>query len=505
MSMLFDKHNDALAGLPKDGIKHKENHEARHPQTGLLNSAWFVLVPAGLVSSLAGVLENSPAIPVFTCLIFFITLCMLSLVRLSPHNRNLFMSIFAWAFLLRIVYAIALYYWLLYSRGEPFLGGGDDALYEAWSEQFFARWQQADFYLPPRHPGYPFILVLIRYAAQYVGGYHTMLPPLINACVGGLLAAFTFRLAYNIYGHATAVIAGLIVAVFPSLIYYSSVQLRDIIIAFLFVLAAFHVSQFVNCGRISSIASAILAAAILLYFRVIYGYLVFGALGLSLLACLVFQHGRSTRNHRLKIVTFAAGTFILAAYLQKENSASLEFITGNDAILQPFEQEGFIADKIDARRSHGIAAADEMSLGRIFQQHLPFGIGLAILPMIALIMPYPPWAALYSPSPLMLILLINNLAWTVVMPLCIIGMLVVIRKRFPENLVILLPMIFLYIALTGNFTDRYKLPALPFVLIFGAIGWSWIRHNQAGYRCYFGIQIGLLALYGLAKAVITLR
>ena len=140
-----------------------------------------LLVPALMLASLVGLLESAPALPVFTLVVFTAGWVVLGMERQAGPDRAELRSLFAWGFVLRMAYGIFLYYFLIHTRGEPFLGGGDDWSLEQMSERMHDLWQLENYEMPWRHPAYPVFLVLVRFAADPVGGYHTLLPPLLNA------------------------------------------------------------------------------------------------------------------------------------------------------------------------------------------------------------------------------------------------------------------------------------------------------------------------------------
>ena len=128
------------------------------------------------------------------------------------------------------------------------------------------------------------------------------------------------------------------------------------------------------------------------------------------------------------------------------------------------------------------------------------------MPLIAFIMPYPPWLALFTPSPVRFLYFINNMAWTLLMPICLLGWIEGLRRWLPENLLVSAPMVLVLISAgVGGFTDRYKLAVIPFALVFGALGLVSIfrEGREALARRFIWIQLGMLTLYFAAKLALS--
>ncbi len=507
--MLSDTHHGTLTGAPREARQHQGKPLARHPRLNQANSAWFVFVPAGFFSALAGVIENSPAIPIFTCFILGITLIILRSVRLPPDDRNVLMEIFAWGFLIRIIFAIALYYYLISFTGEPYLGGGDDSLYELIGEQYLARLKILDLPINRlRHPGYPLFLAILRQFANLIGGYHGLLSRIANAAFGGLICSFIYILCLNIFSKNIAKLSALLTILFPSFIFYSAVQLRDVIIAFLFVYAMAQFSIFYKFGKSSGLFHSTLACVIMLYFRTQYSFLLFSILFLCLSMSMLFDKS-NMRTYRWQKLMILSLVFCCIYYISSHISIGKGFdsVTDESSYHMSVFEEGHIESRVMAQRDRALGAKDaEGGLGYALISHLPLGSGYIIMPTIAFIMPYPPWTALQSRSenPLRFIYFINAVSWTLLMPLCLLGIAYSIPKNWVDSLIILIPMILiLAVSSIGGFQYRYKLPSLIFSMPFVSIAIIGIRNNliNYGYAFWGLMQTSLILAYLIAKVV----
>jgi len=462
-------------------------------------------LPLLLICYAVGMIENAPTIPFFACILFGIGMLVFSLDRQDLYDRSFLHALFARGFLLRLGYAVFLYYLLIYTRGEPFLGGGDDRQYEATGEIIYNYWQAGVFETNMNQPAYPVFIAFLRYCCDMLGGYHGFVTRLANAFVGALIAPFLFILVRNVYDRSIAKTASLVVMLYPDFILYSSVQLRDIIIVFLFVFALSQLSRYIISGVFSGILLSFAAVPPMLYLRNAYGYLLFGILSICLGACVIFQGGKSTHQQWLKTATVFASVLLLSVYVK---DAAIQYsgnIDNGSGILRPM-QEDYATDMIMRYRGHNTSAASFSSVGAYLLTRLPFVLSLFVLPVVAFIMPYPPPFMLVQLGPIGIIYFINSTTWTILMPLGILGLFSCWKKSFPHNLMLILPMLLLlFISSSGGFDNRYKLASIPFSLVFVAVGLYevFLRKHESFVFSYWFIQAGLFGAYLAAKILIA--
>ena len=117
--------------------------------------------------------------------------------------------------------------------------GDDNVFFEAMKE-LGAAWRRGD-YLAHRgythYSGYGFVLIggALEFLLNSFGGITENSIKVLNAAVGALVPVFTYKLALILYKknvETSPLTTGLLVALFPPLIYYSVVGHRDIWIAF---------------------------------------------------------------------------------------------------------------------------------------------------------------------------------------------------------------------------------------------------------------------------------
>ena len=134
---------------------------------------------------------------------------------------------FAIAFLVRAVAVFVLHY--VFFLNDPSLLGGDDTGYDNSGRALLNFWQgEGD---PPRigPPSGIFSYYAINAALLAVAGERSILiPRVVNAFLGALIAVLVHRSATQLFDRRAGRIAGLLAALLPSLIVWSSLNMRDV-------------------------------------------------------------------------------------------------------------------------------------------------------------------------------------------------------------------------------------------------------------------------------------
>ena len=110
--------------------------------------AYRLIMSIILICCFIGIIEATPAISIFIIVFFFLGIIIISLFRLNQNEIAFLHSIFAWGYLLRLLYGIMLYYWLISIHQDPFLGGGDDKLYDSLGKILADLWGKNDYEIP---------------------------------------------------------------------------------------------------------------------------------------------------------------------------------------------------------------------------------------------------------------------------------------------------------------------------------------------------------------------
>lgn len=152
-----------------------------------------------------------------------------------------------------VLAAITLYAIYLARYGAPYYNGGsDDIAYEEWAQVVVSSLGVFDYSSirggvvrqSYNSAGYVYLVSLLYRASEPLGGFHTMLPRLLNCLALGLLAVTTYLLGKR-YGLAeqTSRWAALFVGLSPIMIYNTVHTFRDTIVSLLMIWVVYSWSE----------------------------------------------------------------------------------------------------------------------------------------------------------------------------------------------------------------------------------------------------------------------
>ncbi len=449
-----------------------------------------VLFLCGMV----GMTEGSASIPLYALILFMMGVAAVRLEAGYPEERAFMQKIFTFGYITRIVYAVSIYFALIYLRGEPFLGGGDDNEYEKWGGILSSNWFSGDFSTPREisdHPGYPVINGILHFSAHFLGGYHILISRFANGLLGALIAVYIYKIAMKLFDARTARISSWLAAFFPELLFFSSVQLKDIVVTFFFVFSVSRYLDYRATGRIGNVALAAAAVVPISYIRNEYAVLLAVVLGLSL-AVYIFSDGPAGTIEKDKRQDWAvlSAFLLLLAYLHYHGGISGEVNHSPMTIME----------RIHRYNKHTFSGAESGSLGASFFTNMPFPVRVVIFPFLMVLMPYPPWWVFSSDSPVNALLFADAVFWLFLIPFWTIGLFSLVRKGITKTFpVVALMMGVLILSGVSYFNERYRLPAMPFAVIVATVGVLYTSKRFWTKIYYIELQIWLMTAYLIMK------
>ena len=154
--------------------------------------------------------------------------------RETDHRTNM-MALFLLGLVVRIVALVAVEVWLRTSNGTPFLFGalGDDSRYHMAAADLAREWSLEGFRVPS-------VLYTRGFETALGLVYWVMSPTVLvgkafNVLVGALIAPAVYRLANDLEGPRVAWTAGLLCALFPPLVFWSTLLYKDTLLTFALV------------------------------------------------------------------------------------------------------------------------------------------------------------------------------------------------------------------------------------------------------------------------------
>lgn len=168
-------------------------------------------------------------------------------IALSSVDGYIGIKIFTIVYSIATIFAIFFYFIFQLEYGIPYGGGGSDSLaYEQYaaivaksifSYDAIAIGQAID---QPYHnsKGYIYcISILIRFS-DFLGGFHTMIPRLMNSAILGICSVVVFHISVNLrMTRQQALNVALVTGLFPIMIYVGVQSLRDIPIVLIMLLS----------------------------------------------------------------------------------------------------------------------------------------------------------------------------------------------------------------------------------------------------------------------------
>lgn len=285
----------------------------------------------------------------------------------------------------------------------------------------------------------------------WVFGYAPLAPKLLNAVIGTASAVMCYRLAGELAGKGPARMAALLTTFFPSLVLWSSLNLRDPIVLLLTV------TLFLNVLRLRRLPSGLAFFGVLLNLSllVLFRDYMVAMVGFSLLGAMFISKGRS-----ILVNLLLAGVLVglaVAAYQQFGFGADLA------------ESASFEA--LSRQRQHmatgGTAFRPDVDISTPVRglQYLPIGLSFFLMS------PFP-WQL---GSLLSLMTLPEQLVWYALIPFVAMGTRYVLRHRyevFSPVLIFLALTTTVYGLVEGNAGTAYRHRAqvLVFFLILAAVG-----------------------------------
>ena len=393
-------------------------------------------------------------------------------------------SVMLWAFVLRMATGLLFALVMIADFGYPFFGRHDDWSYEEFGNLVAAHGVSTVSYM--RQPGYPIFVGFFHRVADHMGGYSFLVPRVVNAGIGALLAALIVQMA-QMFGatRRRQFLLALVCIGFPDFLYYSSMTLRDIIIAYLWMLGlAAMVSRRPMMARVLVLVGVV---AILFPLRVYYAML----LGIVVIGSLVVNLRRywPSRVWLSSMLVFSLGLGVVLTY--------------QSHTVGPRDSDfwGEVQWRTTVYKEHSFASG---SVGRFsglqrLSGAVPRFLRPAVMSVLQYVWPVPFWRVFEEgrKNTFVWLRLAGSAMWLL---LSVGGAVCAFRllssRMLPRDVILTLTAIAVpVIASAVTFFDvRYRLPAVgpAFLLIF--LGFDW-RRDRVRYLSVLYVFLSLQILW----------
>ena len=365
-------------------------------------------------------------------------------------------KIFAFGFLIRFVFLLYLYvltYWLDIESFPFEIGAADSWVYHSVSlklaDASFGEWMnvlnanmksRSDF-------GYPLFQALV----YSIFGPHTLIVRILNAAVGSLTAVLMGRIVRLSWGEAHAKMTAVIAMLFPTLIWFCGIQLKETLMVFLVVTSFYLIwnARAKNNWSVWSILLAFLICFYLFFFRTFLAVLVF--ISIMMIFIPIQSKGKSRK--------FLWIAVLFGMYIFYSLVISAGFF--NDIERQVSDSEDFFSRNLESEKS---------MLGNVkFDQ-------VALAPVIvtgAVITPFPSYLNTEERQLAIYTRFQNDLVRNMMYFFFYIGFYFVVRNRFREYISIIFFTIAYLAVITSaanSFQARFHMPIIPFIIMFIGVG-----------------------------------
>ena len=180
-------------------------------------------------------------------------------MALSSMHGYVGIKIFSLVYSTATFFAILFYFIFQLEYGIPYGGGGSDSLIYEQHAAIVAKSifiYNADdigqaIYQPYHNSkGYIYFISLLIRFSDLLGGFHTMIPRLFNACILGISSVLVYGISRKIaLSPQQALNSALVTGLFPIMIYVADQSLRDIPILVLMLLSVYLAIGFIQTRR----------------------------------------------------------------------------------------------------------------------------------------------------------------------------------------------------------------------------------------------------------------
>lgn len=352
----------------------------------------------------------------------------------SSYERGYLIRVFIWTFSINVLLALGSYYYYVSDHGTAFLATEqnphDDAHFHKIGVSLAGDWIQntakGDQLLKNyTYKGYPWLLGGIYYFSNIWGDMSPIAPRIVNAMCGGLLVVAVFAVAALTYGHAVAVRASVLSALFPTFWLYSGNTLRDIVIALLVTVSVAMVMRLERATtamyKLLPMVGFIFSLAGVFFLR---SFTFFALLGAFLVYFVMFSRGVL-----LRIALGAAGIVLL----------TIGVFYGKDLGAPPPES---LLGQADHYTEMIVTGASKESLAIQYIYHAPSYLFVPLNATYTALAPIPPVKSIYLPH---IVEGMGAIVWYFYVPFWVLGMYYASKNK--ESLLPLVVTIVLFLGI----------------------------------------------------------
>ena len=411
-----------------------------------------------------------------------------SWVRSAPRTfaRNLFW----WGFALRAVWVVLSFFLYIEWTGQPFsIGAGDELFYDDVAHYGASLMREGNWHIYSgiekyagnvhySDMGYPLYLTII----YWIFGDSIFMARIIKALLGGWTAVLIYKLAARNFGEHTGRMAGIMCMLMPNLIYYCSMQLKEVEMVFLAMLFAERADLLLRQKKLPW--KALITLMLIPLYMFMIRTVLAATLVLAFLCALLLSSQRVINSGRRTILIVVASI------------AALVMITTSTNIVSDVRQMWEIGSS--TQEAHAEWRSKRVDQGGFKQSFAKYAGSAVFAPMIFTI-PFPTMAETPGQENQKLIHG-GNYVKNILSFFTITTLLLLLASGEWRKYVLPLAILcgYLVVLVFSNFahSERFHLPILPLHLMMAAYGISKMRQlkllkNSYPYWCILMIIAAL--------------
>lgn len=395
-------------------------------------------------------------------------------LTVATFEKKLFFT----SLLLRIIWVGFSYGYYSWATGQPFeYDAGDAVGYHGEAQWLASLLAEGKFEIYQKYiglnqadMGYPTYLG----GLAYLVGDSLIIPRILKAIWGALTCLLIYRIAKNNFGESVGRIAGILALLLPNLIYYTGLHVKETEMVTIVVALAYFGDRILRASRIQFydfIWLALLGASLFL-FRTVLAVCLVSSVGLALFftSRKVTTAGRRLGLLALSIVGLG---IILSSPLQ-------------EVIFKYVEESNTNLDRQMLHYSKYTANTNKFA---------QYGSKSIFLPLM-LVVPFPTLVDTAQYNPMMLggaFFTRNVYAFFV-----LVALISLYKRKALLDHIFLLSCLFSYLFVLGTtgfaMSERFHMPAVPFLLIFAAYGIGQLDSKNKKYYVPYLLLIGLIVI-----------
>jgi hypothetical protein len=387
-------------------------------------------------------------------------------------------KLFNTALIIRLVYVAIIYFYYQSVNGNPFefyaadsMGYHEEAL---WIINLFKA-NMLDYYYSEyatgvSDSGWPILLSMIYFFLFK----SIFIARLVNASLSAWMVLLIYRLAQRNFSQSAARITAVMAMLLPTFIFYSGLHLKETSMVFVLVAFAERADLILHSRRIhwSLILQTVLLGVALFFFRTVLAV----AAWFALFSALLFT-SRRILNVNIRVISFI--WFVVATFIVFSGRIMME--------VEAYAEARFINQQ---NRLY------QISTGKGANELAKLGSTTIFLPMM-LPGPFPTLVNIESQKNAMMI---NGANFTrnVYVFFVLLALWMMIKNKLLRQNIFILAVLFgyLFILASSGFalSERFHMPALPFLLILAGYGVTVTNRRYASYYIPYIIIIGVLVV-----------